>query len=123
MEIGVQQPDRLTLRLSRDELRQWNNTLNEICNGFAVANFHAAIGISEESAIGLLERVHSLPPDQPAVFLLEDVLAVRNALTAVLTELDPPEFHPRMGFTVEESRQMRNALDSLAVQMRLVKTA
>src|ERR1035438_1126017 len=89
MEIGVQQPDRLTLRLSRGELRQWNNALNEVCNGFSVANFQAAIGISQEMAIGLLDRVHSLPPDQPAVFLLEEVLAVRNALTAILAELDP----------------------------------
>src|ERR1035438_613488 len=111
MEIGVQQPDRLTLRLSRGELRQWNNALNEVCNGFSVANFQAAIGISQEMAIGLLDRVHSLPPDQPAVFLLEEVLAVRNALTAILAELDPEEFHTRTGSTVEEARQMRNALD------------
>ncbi len=41
----------------------------------------------------------------------------------VLAELDPLEFHTRMGFTVEESKQMRNALDSLAGQIRVVKTA
>lgn len=123
MDIGSQEPDRLTLRLTRGEICQWNNALNEVCNGFSVANFQAAIGISENAAETLLEKVHSLTPDEPAVFLLEDVLAIRNALTAVLTELDSAEFHTRTGSTVEDARKMRNALDELTGQMRFVKTA
>jgi hypothetical protein len=123
MEIDGQQSDRLTLRLGDDEIDHWNNALSEVCNGFAVANFQAAIGISEQSATALLEKVRSITPGQPEVFLLDEVLAVRNALTMVLAELDPREFHTRMGFTVEESKQLRNALDSLAGQIRVVKTA
>lgn len=119
MEIGSQQPDRLT----RGDIRQWNNALNEVCNGFQVANFQAAIGISEQAAEDFLKKVHSLSPDEPAVFPLEELLAIRNALTAVLAELDPAEFHARTGVTVEESRQMRNFLDELTGQMRFVKTA
>jgi len=68
-------------------------------------------------------RIAERRSGQPEVFLLDEVLAVRNALTMVLAELDPLEFHTRMGFTVEESKQMRNALDSLAGQIRVVKTA
>lgn len=123
MDIGAQQPDRLTLRLTRGEVSQWNNALNEVCNGFSVANFQAAIGISPDAAEGLLGKVHSVIPGEPVVFLLEDVLAIRNALTAVLTELDPAEFHARTGSTVEEAKKMRNALDELTGQMRFVKTA
>lgn len=67
--------------------------------------------------------MHTLIPGQPEVFVSEELLAVRNALTAVLAELDPHEFHARMGFTVEDSREMRNRLDALSGQMRFVKTA
>jgi hypothetical protein len=123
MEIEAQKSDRLTLRLADDEIDHWNNALNEVCNGFAVANFQAAIGISEQSAKALLEKIRSIAPGQSELFLLDELLAVRNALTMVLVELDPREFHPRMGFTVEESKQMRNTLDSLAGQIRFVNTA
>lgn len=88
-----------------------------------MANFQAAIGIPADRANRLLERIQALVPGQPAVFDPGEILAVRNALTAVLAELDAQEYHPRMGFTVEDSRQMRNTLDALTGQMRLVKTA
>lgn len=123
MTIEAQQPESITLRLAEAEIGHWNNALNEVCNGFSVANFQAAIGIPRDRAATLLERIHALLPGRPEAFRSDEVLAVRNALTAVLTELEPAEFHARMGFSVEESRQMRNALDALAGQMRLVKTA
>ncbi|HTZ59516.1 MAG TPA: hypothetical protein VMB49_15520 [Acidobacteriaceae bacterium] len=123
MIIETQQSEGITLRLSEGDIGHWNNALNEVCNGFSVANFQAAIGIARESAGALLERTHSLTPEGPEYFGLDEVLAVRNALTAVLAELDPAEFHARMGYTVEESKQMRNTLDELARHMRLVKTA
>lgn len=123
MIIEARQPESITLRLSDDEIGHWNNALNEVCNGFSVANFQAAIGIPRDRAATLLERIHALTAGCPEVFGSDEVLAVRNALTATLTELDAAEFHTRMGFSVEESREMRNALDALAGQMRLVKTA
>lgn len=123
MNIEAQQPGSVTLRLAEAEIDHWTNALNEVCNGFSVANFQAAIGIPRDRAATLLERIHALLPERPEVFRSDEVLAVRNALTAALTELDAGEFHARMGFSVEESRQMRNSLDALAGQMRLVKTA
>jgi hypothetical protein len=121
--IEAQQPEGIALRLSEDEIDHWNSALNEVCHGFRVANFQAAIGIPESRAIRLLERIHALVPGQPEVFEQDEVLAVRNALTTVLAELDAQEYHTRMGFAVEDSRQMRNTLDALTGQMRLVKTA
>jgi uncharacterized protein YukE len=123
MEIERQESESLTLRLTESEIRQWNNALNEVCNGFAVANFHAAMGIPEESAEVLLNKLQSTVANQSEVFELEEILAVRNALTMVLAELDPMEFHSRMGTTVEEAKQMRNALDHLTGKLRLYKTA
>jgi hypothetical protein len=123
MIIESQQSEQITLRLTADEIDHWNNALNEVCNGFSVANFQAAIGISRDRTTTLLEKIHGLTPGHAEIFGLEELLAVRNALTAVLAELDPREFHARMGFLVEESREMRNILDSVTGQMRLVKTA
>lgn len=123
MEIERQDAEGLALRLTEEEIGQWNNALNEVCNGFAVANFHAAMGISEEAATAFLESVHSIHADQPHLFALDELLAVRNALTMVLGELHPAEFHTRMGFTVEEARQMRNTLDLLTGRLHLYKTA
>jgi hypothetical protein len=118
-----QESEMPALRLTEEEIGQWNNALNEVCNGFAVANFHAALGISEETASALLTRLHSLHANQPQIFALDELLAVRNALTMVLGELHPVEFHARMGYTVEEARQMRNTLDLLAGRLQLHKTA
>jgi hypothetical protein len=123
METERQESERLTLRLTEGEIAQWINALNEVCNGFAVANFYAALGISEETAAVLLEKLQSIGANQPEVFALDEILGVRNALTMVLAKLDPSEFHPRMGSTVEEAKQMRNALDHLTGKIRLYKTA
>lgn len=123
MIIEPQQSEGVTLRLTGDEIDHWNNALNEICHGFPLANFQAAIGIPQDRAVILLERIHALVPGQSATFVADEVLAVRNALTAVLAELDAQEFHARMGFTVEESKQMRNRLDAVVGRLRLVKTA
>jgi len=123
MIIEAQQSEGVTLRLSEDEIAHWGNALNEVCHGFHVANFQAAIGIPQDRATRLLKRIHALVPGQPEGFEPEEVMAVRNALTTVLAELDPQEYHARMGFTVEDSRQMRNTLDALSGQMRFVKTA
>jgi hypothetical protein len=123
MELERQESEGLTLRLTEEEIGQWNNALNEVCNGFAVANFQAATGISEDAAAALLHRLHSLHTNQPHLFALDELLAVRNAMTMVLGELHPLEFHSRMGITVEEARQMRNTLDLLAGRLQLHKTA
>jgi hypothetical protein len=123
MEIETQEPGRLILRLGEDDIGEWGNALNEVCHGFAAANFEAAIGIRQEIAALLLQKIGAAVPGRPEAFSLEEILAVRNALTTVLAELDVREYSMRMGFTVEESRQMRNALDRLAGQVRFVKTA
>lgn len=123
MEIHVQEADRLTLRLGRDDIGHWNNALNEVCNGFVVANFQAAIGIPEDRAAILMEKLYMAAPDNPETFSLDELLALRNALTTVLAELDSREYLTRMGFTIEEGKQMRNALDFLAGQLRFHQTA
>jgi hypothetical protein len=68
MVIQAQQPEGITLRLSEDEIVHWTNALNEVCHGFRVANFQAAIGIPEDRAAQLLERIHALVPGQPEAF-------------------------------------------------------
>jgi hypothetical protein len=123
MEIEGQASEVVTLTLGENEIIQWNNALNEVCHGFVVENFQAAIGIPREAASHLLDRLHEVIPGVGQDFSLDELLALRNSLTAVLAELHPHEFHARMGVSVEESQQMRNTLDELTRQMRFVKTA
>jgi len=123
MQIEARQPEKLTLRLSADDLQCWANAVNEVCNGFDVANFQAALGMSEESANALLEKLHGNVAERPREFCLDELQAVRNALTVVLGELSAGEFLTRMGCSVRQAEQMRNALDALAGQMHLYKTA
>lgn len=123
MEIEAQHSGSLLLRLSAEDIPLWGNALNEVCHGFAVENFEAAIGLGRGETEKLLQRVAVSSPGQAEEWSLEELLAVRNALTAVLTELDPHEFHARMGFDVEEARDLRNRLDSLTGQIRFVRTA
>jgi hypothetical protein len=108
----------LVLTLDREELRHLNNALNEVCNGFTVANFEAAIGVTRLGATDLLRRVHQLDGQKPIELELTDLDALRNSLTAVLSELEPWEYSTRMGFEVSESEALRNRLDALAGELR-----
>jgi len=114
----VLQPGGLSLEFSREDLGHLNNALNEVCNGFEVANFEAAIGLPYEQAAALLQRVHGSGSLQKLNLSLPELDALRNALTAVLAELDPWEYATRMGFEVAESEAFRKRLDALASETR-----
>jgi hypothetical protein len=123
MEIEAQHSRSLLLRLDEEDKGLWANALNEVCNGFAVENFEATIGLRQGDAEQLLRRLAGVAGGGAEEWSIDELLAIRNALTAVLAEVDPREFHPRMGFRVDEAREMRNTLDSLAGQIRFHKTA
>jgi len=111
-------PGGLALDLDHQEIGHLNNALNEVCNGFAVANFEAAIGLSNEQAMALLHRINRLTPHERLHLTLPELDALRNALTTVLAELEPWEYATRMGFQVDESEALRNRLDALASEVR-----
>jgi hypothetical protein len=115
---AVSKSGSLVLMLDREELRHLNNALNEVCNGFAVANFEAAIGVTKSQATDLLQRVHRLDGQRRMELALSDLDALRNSLTSVLSELEPWEYSTRMGFEVSESQALRNRLDALASEVR-----
>lgn len=123
MHVEASYPGKLLLRLSADEIGECNNALNEVCNGIAVSNLDAALGVSAEHAANLLSRVHSAKADVPLEFALEELLAIRNALTLVLAELDSREFETRMGIPIHRAKQMRDALDSVTGSLRHSRTA
>jgi len=116
--VAVSNSGSLVLTLDREELRHLNNALNEVCNGFTVANFEAAIGVTKLRATDLLRRVHQLDGQRLMELTLPDLDALRNSLTAVLSELEPWEYSTRMGFEVSESEALRNRLDALASEVR-----
>lgn len=51
--------DKITLEISLDELRGFNNALNEVCNGIEVDEFDKNIGMDEESVRGILKSIRS----------------------------------------------------------------
>jgi len=115
---AVLQPGGLSFQFNREDLGHLNDALNEVCNGFEVANFEAAIGLSHEQAAALLQRVHGAGSLQKLNLSLPELDAIRNAITAVLAELDASEYATRMGFEVAESEAFRKRLDLFASEAR-----
>lgn len=56
MTILNRSSDKLVLELSCREMTIAHNSLNEVCNGFHVPDFHSRIGVQEEEAIQLLDE-------------------------------------------------------------------
>jgi hypothetical protein len=112
----------VALALSREQAAHANNVLHEACNGFAIANFEAAIGLTRAQAAGLLRRVQESFGDsarhEAINITLPELDGLRHALTAVLADLDAWEYATRMGFEVAESETLRNRLDTLAGEAR-----
>jgi hypothetical protein len=79
MEIEGQAREVVTLTLGENEIIQWNNALNEVCHGFVVENFQAAIGIPREAASHLLDRLHEVIPGVGQDFSLDELLGLRNS--------------------------------------------
>lgn len=121
MEGALEQNGLVRLTLTGEELALLNNALNEVCHGFEVANFEAAIGISKESALHLLRGIHDRQPSAGLELKVPELLALRNVLTAVLAELDSWEYPLRMGSAVLAGERMRDGLDTLAGQARFAQ--
>ena len=114
----IPQNDGAMMELDPQEIGHLNNALNEVCNGFSVANFEAAIGIRQEEARKLLCRIHELHSSEPLNLNLSEIDALRHSLTAVLIGLEPWEYPVRMGFEVVETQKLRARLDALASAIR-----
>ena len=135
MEILQFDSERIRLSLSRGELVFVNNILNEVCNGFRVADFVAQVGISQQDVRELLAKVHDVAeraPDNGAgqaegrqyrqnIASLDlgrgELMAIRNALRESLRELGIQEFDTRVGLSFEEGQAKLRELDSLVEGM------
>jgi hypothetical protein len=106
-----------TARLSLDE-DEWltlNNALNEICHGFKVANFDAAIGANVEAATRILNALHESRSIEVGI---SEASILRNALIAMMAEIEEWEYHTRIGSELAIGNALRNDLDRLTGQLR-----
>lgn len=89
--------------LETDDVRLFNNVLNEVCNGFTVPNFESNIGATENQVYDLFRRVRTLETDRPVRILLikHELLILENALRETLQDLGDEEFSIRTGLPFE----------------------
>lgn len=110
-------PDQSTKHsLTRDELCECAQAMNEVLHGFLVPEFEQRIG-SRVDASRLLRHVidviRASRDDGQDVFVELDAPQTRiltNAIETVLGELDEGEFELRMACTVEHARELRGRL-------------
>jgi len=122
MEILRSDSKSIRLSLSRGDLVFVNNILNEVCNGFRVADFIKQIGINQQNAHILLARVHDAG-ERPSGegsgkvdskefrqnctaldFTRAELMAIRNALCETLRGLGIEEFDTRVGFRLRKAK-------------------
>ena len=136
MEILRSDSESVRLSLSRAEMVFVSNILNEVCNGFRVADFVKQIEIDQQDARRLLARIHdaaerapgdsvgqagtkeSRPNGTALDFTHAELMAVRNALRETLRELGIEEFDTRVGLAFEEGQARLSYLDNLIEGVR-----
>jgi len=98
----------LVVSFSPEERLCFSGALNEVCNGFQVADFERQIGISREGAKQLhTELKKQSSSDSPRIELtVPQLAALRNALTETLRELGIEEFETRVGIPFEDARKL-----------------
>ena len=90
---------RMEANFEPDEVLLFNNVLNEVCNGFAVQDFEANIGATENQVRDLLGRLRTLETNTPLRIQLanHEFLILQSALRETLRELGVEEFSTRTG--------------------------
>jgi hypothetical protein len=106
--------DRLSLRLSLDELGTIGNALNEVCHGLYVDHFASKMGDKRKNVSLFLDQI--VPVYRKAdragsshvtvSFSAGELRAIIGALKTVCREIDEIEFHTRMGDELSEVEQM-----------------
>ena len=81
--------------------------LGEICWGLNIENFETKIGVKEEEAEALLERLlgqEKMGSEEASLSEME-IKIIKNAFREILNQIEEREFSTRCGFTIEEARQ------------------
>lgn len=101
------------IELEANEVRALRAALGEVCFGFRLEEFTAHIGMGEERACMLFERLNGLDLNRRAVLPTtpEELLALRNAHAETLKELGVEEYSTRTGLDFQEGEALLRALD------------
>jgi uncharacterized small protein (DUF1192 family) len=98
---------RLIASFTPEERHCLSSALNEVRNGFPLANFEQQIGISRQEAQQLHTefKKQSSSQDPRLELTVRQLSALHNALIETLKELGIEEFETRVGMPFEEARR------------------
>jgi methylmalonyl-CoA epimerase len=104
----------MTIALDSAEARALRAALLEICHGFAIPDFNARIGGSQEDARRLFARFDPLGDKPASIELTEhDLRLLHNAHAATLKELGNEEYFTRTGVEFSSGQAVLAGLDAL----------
>jgi len=128
MELKDLDASNVRLVVSLDDLGTMSNALNEVCNGFEVADFRTKMGGNEEEVERILDDIipvyrrmeQTESPHALVRFSRFELRAIIGALKEVCRVLDPDVFSTRMGATRDEADEI---LDTIVPIYRKMKEA
>jgi hypothetical protein len=126
MKLQDLNADRLSLRLSLDELGTIGNALNEVCHGLRVANFTSKMGDKRKNVSLFLDQIvpvyrkadRSGSSHVTLSFSGRELRSIIGALRTVYREIAEFEFQTRMG---DESSEVEEIIDKLIPIYRKMK--
>lgn len=109
------------IKFSLDELLVMANSLNEVCNGIHVRNFENVIGTSESKVEELLRVIGELYESTlkknnvnenfgTLEMTKTEISILSNVLIEVINQIEPWEYHSRIGMDVTDGIQLKDSL-------------
>jgi len=126
MELKEFDASNVRLVVSLDDLGTMSNALNEVCNGFEVADFHTKMGGNEQEVERILDDIIPIyrqmerteSPRALVRFSRFELGAIIGALKEVCRGLDPDEFSIRMGATRAEVDEILDSIVPIYQKMK-----
>jgi len=126
MELKQLNADHAGLVLSRHELGTIGNAINEVCNGFRVADFEFKMGGDVPKVEQVLDDIipvyrkmkRSGSPYVSVRFSRFELRAIIGALKTVCEEIDLIEFRTRMGATRDEVDEILDTIIPIYQKMK-----
>jgi hypothetical protein len=114
LQVEQQNGGIFVLKLTKDELAYFSNTLNEVLRGFRVDSFEQNLKASKESTEQLWTKFTRNAPLTGAVTLTaSEINSLCSATRLCYEEFGNEEFSTRLGVSVAEAFKQVDALESL----------
>ena len=101
-----------TVKLNSDEFIPILNILNEVSNGFYIEDFEKVIGVNRKFVDELWDRISKNKGKKEAILLFNNIEleVIKNSFVEVFKEFEEGEFHPRIGRSIPEMKEVQNKI-------------